>query len=55
MCSSISEKPELQSILYRLEVAVVANLSHRDSLYFGAVRNDLFATVAERVPLVLLP
>ena len=47
------EEPELQSILDRVELAVMAHLSHRVGLYFGAVRNDPFAIVAERVPLVL--
>ena len=49
------EAPELESILRLFPAAVVGHLSHREGLYFGAVRNDPFAMIAERVPLVLLP
>lgn len=49
------ERPELESMLHHYQAAVMAHLSHRVGLYFGSVRNDPFAIVAERVPLVLLP
>jgi hypothetical protein len=49
------EPPELESILRLFQVAVVGHLSHREGLYFGAVRNDPFVMIAERVPLVLMP
>ena len=49
------EEPELHSILDRVQAAVVAHRSLRVGLYFGAVRNDPFAIVAERTPLVLVP
>jgi hypothetical protein len=46
---------DLGLILQRFPAAVVGHLSYRVGLYFGAVRNDPFAIVAERTPLVLLP
>lgn len=49
------EQPELECLLGRVQAAVMAHLSHRVGLSFGAVRNDPFAIVADRAPLVLLP
>jgi hypothetical protein len=49
------EREDLETLLHGFQAAVVGHLSRRVGLYFGAVRNDPFAMIAERVPLVLLP
>jgi hypothetical protein len=48
-------KSELEAMLHHYQPVVMANLSDRVGLYFGAVRIAPFAIVADRIPLVLVP
>jgi hypothetical protein len=48
-------RSELEAMLHHYQPVVMAHLSDRVALYFGAVRIDPFAIVADRIPLVLVP